>query len=75
MLVLSLPCITMVVFIVLFSYEKEVFEDWTKGVDVVAKANLDKPLIVRDPHNLQITVNFDPKVCAHYSTLSANLYL
>ena len=31
-------------------------------MDEVAKANLDKPLIVRDPDTLSISVNFDPKV-------------
>lgn len=45
------------------SYETEVYSEWTQGVDEVAKANLDKPLLVRDPNNLQISVNFDPKVC------------
>ena len=28
----------------------------------MAKANLDKPLIVRDPDTLSVSVNFDPKV-------------
>ena len=32
-------------------------------MDEVAKANLDKPLIVRDPKKLSISLNFDPKVC------------
>ena len=54
------------------------FTEWTQGVDEVAKANLDKPLIVRDPNSLQISVNFDPKVwinCTHniiYSGTSIN---
>ena len=42
------------------------FSEWTQGVDEVAKANLDKPLIIRDPDTLSISVNFDPKV---YNTL------
>ena len=45
-----------------FRYETEVYTDWTQGVDEVAKANLDKPLIIRDPDTLAISVNFDPKV-------------
>ena len=45
-----------------YRYETEVYSDWTQGVDEVAKANLDKPLIVRDPGTLSISVNFDPKV-------------
>ena len=52
-----------VFFFFLFRYETEVFSEWTQGVDEVAKANLDKPLIVRDPDTLSISVNFDPKVC------------
>ena len=38
------------------------YSDWTQGVDEVAKINLDKPLIIRDPETLSISVNFDPKV-------------
>ena len=49
-------------FSILLRYESEVYSDWTQGVDEVAKANLDKPLIVRDPGTLSISVNFDPKV-------------
>ena len=49
---------------VLFRYETEVYSDWTEGVDKVARANLDKPLIVRDPNTLLISVNFDPKLVA-----------
>lgn len=47
---------------ILSRYETEVFSEWTQGVDEVAKANLDKPLILRDPDTLSISVNFDPKV-------------
>ena len=43
-------------------YEDEVYLEWTEGVDEIAKANLDKPLIVRDPSTLHIHVNFDPQV-------------
>ena len=49
--------------IVSYRYETEVFSEWTQGVDEVAKTNLDKPLIVRNPRTLFISVNFDPKVC------------
>ncbi len=44
------------------SYEDEVYSEWTEGVDEVAKANLDKPLLTRDPSSLHIKVNFDPQV-------------
>ena len=47
-----------------FRYETEVYSEWTQGVDEVAKANLDKPLIVRDPSTLSVSVNFDPKLVA-----------
>ena len=47
-----------------FRYETEVYSDWTEGVDKVARANLDKPLIVRDPNSTLISVNFDPKLVA-----------
>ena len=40
----------------------EVYGEWTQGVDIVAKANLDKPLIMRNQKSLSIAVNFDPKV-------------
>ena len=53
-------------------YEAEVFTEWTQGVDEVAKSNLDKPLIVRDPNSLQISVNFDPKVCPHKFLFEGN---
>ena len=48
------------------------FTEWTQGVDEVAKTNLDKPLIVRDANSLQISVNFDPKVCPHKILLNEN---
>ena len=40
------------------------FTEWAEGVDVVAKTNLEKPLLVRerkDSHDL-IRVNFNPNV-------------
>ena len=43
-------------------YEADVYSDWTEGVDEVAKANLDKPLLFRDQDSFLISVNFDPKV-------------
>lgn len=43
-------------------FEGEVYSEWTQSVDEVAKGNLEKPLLVRDPSNMLITVNFDPKV-------------
>jgi dynein heavy chain len=44
--------------------EDEVYEEWIATVDEVAKANLEKPLLVRDPNTLMIGVNFDPQLVA-----------
>lgn len=40
------------------------FQEWTAGVDVIAKSNLEKPLLVREVKDeLElIQVNFDPQV-------------
>ena len=44
------------------SFEGEVYSEWTQEVDDIAKANLNKPLLVRHPHTKKISVNFDPQV-------------
>ena len=46
------------------SYEEEVFTEWTQGVDDIAKTNLDKPLLLRNPSTQLISVNFDPQLVA-----------
>lgn len=33
-------------------------------MDEVAKVNLEKPLLIRDPHSALISVNFDPQLVA-----------
>lgn len=40
------------------------FQEWSEGIDVIAKTNLDKPLLVRETRDNfdLIRVNFDPKV-------------
>ena len=45
-------------------FEDDVYNDWTQGVDDIAKVNLEKPLLLRDPSTLLISVNFDPKLVA-----------
>ena len=45
-------------------FEDEVYNEWTQGVDEVAKANLEKPLLLRDPKSSLISVNFDPNLVA-----------
>ena len=45
-----------------FSFEGELYTEWTQGVDEVANANLEKPLLLRDRDTHLISVNFDPKV-------------
>ena len=50
--------------IFLFSSDLRRKTEWAEGVDVVAKTNLEKPLLVRerkDSHDL-IRVNFNPNV-------------
>ena len=53
------------------SYEDEVFSEWTQGVDDIAERNLDKPLLLRHPRNLFISVHSDPQVshdsCTSYT--------
>ena len=39
------------------------YKEWTATVDEIAHTNLEKPLLVRDPNTLMISVNFDPQVC------------
>ena len=41
------------------------YEEWKATVDEVAKMNLEKPLLIRDPNTLTIEVNFDPQVCTY----------
>ena len=43
-------------------FEEEVFSEWTQGVDEVASANLEKPLLLRSKETHLLSVNFDPKV-------------
>lgn len=48
------------------SFEGEVFQEWSEGVDAIAQTNLDKPLLVREVSDEGldlIQVNFDPEVC------------
>lgn len=44
------------------SYDDAVYSEWSGGVDEVAKASLEKSLLLRDPVVMHLTVNFDPKV-------------
>jgi dynein heavy chain len=47
-----------------FRFEDDVYNEWTQGVDEVAKANLEKPLVLRDLKSSLISVNFDPNLVA-----------
>ena len=40
------------------------YNEWTQAVDEVAKVNLEKPLLVRDPTSSLLSVNFDPQLVA-----------
>lgn len=45
-------------------YEAEVYSEWAQGVNEIAKANLEKPLLLREEVNSfsLIKVNFDPQL-------------
>lgn len=47
-----------------YSFETDVYTNWAKGVDEVAKSNLEKPLLVWEKKGTidLIKVNFDPQV-------------
>ena len=47
-----------------FRFENDVYNEWTQGVDEVATANLEKPLLLRDTKSSLISVNFDPNLVA-----------
>lgn len=50
------------------SFENDVFNKWAGGVDIVAKASLEKPLLVwekKEEADL-LKVNFDPQVKLHF---------
>ena len=44
------------------SYEDEVFQEWSRGVEEVAHINLKKPLLIKDEQTNSISLNFDPQV-------------
>jgi hypothetical protein len=46
-----------------YSHEIKVYEEWTAKVEDVSKANLEKPLLIRNEETSRLTVNFDPEVC------------
>ena len=46
----------------LYSFEDDVYSEWTQSVDEVASGNLEKPLLLRNLETHLISVNFDPKV-------------
>ena len=50
-------------FIVNYSHEVKVYEEWTAKVEDVSKTNLEKPLLIRNKETSQLKVNFDPEVC------------
>ena len=42
----------------LTSYEEKVFENWTKSVENLTTENLERPLLLRDPSDGTLKVNF-----------------
>ena len=45
--------------------EAEMYQEWLEQVDQACSFNLAQPLIVRDPENNLIKVNFDPQVMSN----------
>ena len=46
------------------SFEDKTYTEWTEGVDVIAKTNLERPLLVRDSNTELLNVNFNPQLVA-----------
>lgn len=55
-------CFIVFEYVYFYSYDDSVYNEWTGGVDEVARASLEKSLLIRDPIVMHLTVNFDPKV-------------
>ena len=55
-----------------YSYDCAVYSEWCSGVDKVARASLEKSLLLRDPVVMHLTVNFDPKVKIHVIIIIAH---
>ncbi|CAL8088370.1 unnamed protein product [Calicophoron daubneyi] len=45
-------------------YEQKLFKQWADGVAAVCSFNLSQPLLMRDPANNKLQVNFDPNLVA-----------
>ena len=45
-----------------YSFDNEVYSEWSSVVDRVANASLEKSLLTRDPVVMHLTINFDPEV-------------
>lgn len=43
-------------------YERRLYEDWCETVSEKSQYNLSLPLLHRDPHTKQLSVNFSPQV-------------
>nr|KAG5690881.1 hypothetical protein BaRGS_028913 [Batillaria attramentaria] len=48
----------------LAEWDKQVFEEWMKGVDEACSFNLSQPLLSRNEETKHIAVNFDPQLVA-----------
>ncbi|TGZ69565.1 hypothetical protein CRM22_003672 [Opisthorchis felineus] len=46
----------------LSDYQETSFKHWAKGIDLVCSFNLSQPLLIRNPENNMLEVNFDPKL-------------
>lgn len=48
--------------IAIFSYEQNIYKEWTEGVGEACGFNLSLPLLTRNEETKLIAVNFDPQV-------------
>lgn len=56
--------ITFIIFQYDFSWNGEVYSEWTAGVTEACSFNMSQPLVVRNEETKLITVNFDPQLTA-----------
>ena len=50
------------IYVLLYSHEVKVYQEWTAKVEDVSKTNLEKPLLIRNEQTSRLKVNFDPEV-------------
>lgn len=51
-------------FVFIYSWDNQVYSEWTQGVDQACSFNLNQPLLVRNKHTSLLSVNFDKELTA-----------